>query len=410
MRFQFVQGRRRLIPAGRPVTTNDIGEFRLFALPPGQYYVSGTLRSMGMMDIASDDRSGYAPTYYPGTPSIAEAQRVPVSLGQTVTDVNIALVQARTARLTGTAFDSTGKPLSGGFVMVVQRNGGMMMANAGGQIRPDGTFSVSSVAPGEYTLQANIPGNFAFGENETAMASVSVNGEDISGIQLLGVRPVTVTGRIVVDPAQARSLQPSMLRLAVAVANPDDMLMGPGGGGNSKIADDFTFELRTRPWRYLLRLSAPAPGSAGSSWTTKAIRYNGIDVTDTGIDFRPNADVAGIEIELSNRVTEVSGLVTTARGELSRDYTVVIFAQDPQQVGYMSRYVSAGRPDQDGRFKVRDLPPGRYCAVALEYIEPGEATDPEFLQQVRDNATTFSLNEGEIKSVDLKISSAGRSR
>ena len=40
MRYQYVQGRRQLGPAGRIATTNDIGEYRLFALPPGQYFVS----------------------------------------------------------------------------------------------------------------------------------------------------------------------------------------------------------------------------------------------------------------------------------------------------------------------------------------------------------------------------------
>ena len=45
-RYQNIAGRRRLVPAGRPAQTNDIGEFRLFAIPPGQYYLSATLRGM----------------------------------------------------------------------------------------------------------------------------------------------------------------------------------------------------------------------------------------------------------------------------------------------------------------------------------------------------------------------------
>ena len=52
-------GQRRLVSAGRMATTNDIGEYRIFAVPPGQYYLSAPLRPMGMMGD-SDDRSGYA--------------------------------------------------------------------------------------------------------------------------------------------------------------------------------------------------------------------------------------------------------------------------------------------------------------------------------------------------------------
>jgi len=62
-----------------------------------------------------------------------------------------------------------------------------------------------------------------------------------------------------------------------------------------------------------------------------------------------------------------------------------------------------GRPDQDGRFKVRNLPPGTYYAVALEYVEPGESSDPEFLEKIRDRASRFSLNDGETKVLDLKL-------
>jgi hypothetical protein len=69
----------------------------------------------------------------------------------------------------------------------------------------------------------------------------------------------------------------------------------------------------------------------------------------------------------------------------------------------MSRYLSTGRPDQDGRFKIRNLPAGSYYAVALDYFEQGDQTDPEVLDKLRDRGTLFSLNEGETKTLDLKL-------
>src|SRR5687768_11509480 len=47
MRYQFVQGTRRLVPAngeGSTDRTDDQGSFRLFGLPPGDYYVSASNR------------------------------------------------------------------------------------------------------------------------------------------------------------------------------------------------------------------------------------------------------------------------------------------------------------------------------------------------------------------------------
>lgn len=402
MRYQYMQGRRRLMPAGRPALTNDIGEFRIFALPPGQYFLSATLRTTGPMDSSSDDRSGYAPTYYPGTANATEGQRIEVAVGQTITDLTMTLIQTRTARITGTAVDSAGRPFVGGFINAMQRAG--FMFTGGGQIRPDGTFTLSNMAPGDYILRAMMPGAFGPGNaNETATASVTINGDDINGVQLVAVKPVTVSGRIVVDPAQARSLQPSTLRLALSPANPEDAMAMMGPGGSGAVNDDLTFEAKAFPGRQLLRLNAQL---AGLGWSTRSVRQNGVDVTDSGIDIRSNEDVSGIEVELTNQSTEISGLVTNGRGEPAKDYTVVIFAQDSQRWGWQSRYVSAGRPDQDGRFKVRNLPAGQYYAVALEYVEPGESSDPEFLERARERASTFSLNEGETKVLDLRIASA----
>ena len=399
MRYQYVQGRKRLNPSGRVATTNDIGEYRIFGLAPGQYFLSANMQAGMMMfaDAASDDRSGYAATYYPGTPDAGQAQRVTVGIGQALSDVNIALVPTRTARVSGTAVDSNGKPLSGGMLMVIQRSGATMMGMSGAQIKPDGSFTVSNLAPGDYMLQAMTPGSGDM--SEMATGQVSVAGEDVTGVQLMGQKSVTASGRIIVDPAAAKSLPPSSIRLTATPARPEDNVLA--GMGTGKVSDDYTFEVKSRPGAVLLRTMSLPPG-----WGLKAVRQHGSDVTDSGIELRPNEDVSGIEVELTNQPTEVSGVVTNSRSEQVKDYTVVVFSRDRERWGYMSRFFQSSRPDQDGRYKVKALPAGEYFAVALDYVEPGEATDPEFLDRVKARAMSFSLHDGETKVLDLKISSS----
>jgi hypothetical protein len=155
MRYQYNGIRRELSPVGRQATTNDIGEYRIFALPPGQYFVSALYRAGQFgFNTVSDDRSGYAPTYYPNGATVADAQRVTIGVGQTVSDINFALSPTRLARISGTAVDSDGKPLVGATVVMMQISGAMMMNTAGGQVRPDGSFSMANVSPGDYTVQA----------------------------------------------------------------------------------------------------------------------------------------------------------------------------------------------------------------------------------------------------------------
>ena len=70
------------------------------------------------------------------------------------------------------------------------------------------------------------------------------------------------------------------------------------------------------------------------------------------------------------------------------------------------RYVTAGRPDQQGRFRVRNLPAGDYYAIALEYIEQGTWGDPELLERMKPKVTRLSLQKGENKMLDLELSGA----
>ena len=396
MRYQYAQGRRRLAPAARPGATNDIGEFRLFGLPPGQYYLSATLRGGGMMG-ESDDRSGYSPTYYPGTANAAEAQRLTIGVGQTLNDVNLALMPARTARISGFALDSTGKPLVGGFIMVMQSNGGFFMSSMGSQVKPDGSFTVSGVAPGEYTLRTQPMGGFGDAP-EFATARVTVNSEDVDGVMLTVSKAVSLTGRITIPPGA--SFQPGSTRLTASPADPDTMMFGPGAGG--KINDDLTFELKVPPGRTLVRLL----GRTAGDWVTKSQRLNGVDVIDTGIEVRAGEDIAGLEIELTNQQSQITGSVTNSRGQPVKDYSVVVFARDREKWTLpQTRYIRPGQPDQEGRFKVTGLPAGEYYAIALDYVDFGEMNDPEFLDRIKDRATVFTLDDGGTKVLDLKISS-----
>ena len=136
------------------------------------------------------------------------------------------------------------------------------------------------------------------------------------------------------------------------------------------------------------------------------MRYRGVDIIDAGLELRAGENVGDIEVELTNRLTDVSGVVTTPKGEPVKDYSVVVFPTDREKWTPNSRYLKTARPDQDGRYKVNGLPPGEYRVIALDYVDSNEWNDPESLDRVQSRATTFSINEGEMKSVDLRITTA----
>jgi hypothetical protein len=397
MRYQYTPAGRRLMPSGRQASTNDIGEFRLFALMPGEYYVSATFRNQ-LFDAITDDRSGYAPTYYPGTTDVAGAQRVTVGIGQTVSDISMALSSTRTARVSGTAVDSQGRPLAG-MVMALSRLGmfgGGPFAMTPNRIRPDGAFTISGLTPGDYTLQVQSQGSEPTGEFATA--DVTVGETDITGVRLVATLPSNGSGRIVFkDSAAAQSLRPSALRVMATPVQLGGIVFGPGMGAGT-INEDWTFQVKLRPGMTRLNVTGPPAG-----WAVKSIRYRGSDVTDSGIDVKPNEEITEIEVELTTRVTVVSGLVATSGGVQAKDYWAIVFARDREKWQPSSRYVRSTRPDQDGRFKISGLPAGDYLAVAVDFIEPGQANDPEFLDRMQNRGISLSLGEGEAKALDLKL-------
>jgi hypothetical protein len=428
MRLQFQQGQQRLMPAGIGGVpgTNDIGEYRMFGLQPGQYYVAAQPQEQAFSSIGAgggqtegqEARNGYARTFYPGTADVSAARKITVETGQTLSDINIVLLPTRLATISGVAVDAQGQPLDRGFVQVMPRGGGIFLGGGGGPLRPDGTFTIANVPPGQYTVRANVPRN-APGPGtppappDFSVAVVAVNGEDVTGVRLTPVLPVTVSGRVSFDDAgAAQSLKPSAIRVMAQPLNVDDGGIGFPNGGPPfpTLQDDFSFELKTAPGRMALRAviqqapgtPPPATGTA-NGWQLKAVRVNGMDVTDSGIEIDATG-ARGIEIELSNRRQQVSGSVSDANGVRVKNYTVVMFAQDRARwTAPFNRYLARVQAGDDGLFKVNFLPAGDYYAIALDGADPSQWQDPEFLEGLVRQASSVSLAPGDTRTVDLKL-------
>jgi hypothetical protein len=394
MRYSYVEGHRQLTPAGGWSSTDDLGRFRLYGLPPGEYYVNASSEG-GFMMGTSDSRSGFAATFYPGTPSITDAQRVAVAAGSENVSVNFALQTARTLTVSGTAMNSEGRPLSQGFIMVQEggRNQLSFTVRGGGIVRPDGTFIISNLAPGEYVFHLNTGDG---DDAESASVPVTLSSEDVAGVNVVTARPSLITGQVLLNGQAPAALRPGEFGVFARPASSASVTFGRWGMGAVK--DDWTFELRAMEGPVLLR-----PTRTPDGWMLESVLLGGADVTDTGIPLRPGEGVEGVQVVFTTRIGSVGGRVTDGRGAQARDYTVVVFPADPERWSPTSRYIQSARPDQQGRFEARKLPPGQYFAAAFDWIEEGQQADSEFLEQIRAYATAFTLGAGERKTLDLQL-------
>ncbi len=435
MRSVWSGGKRRLQPAGRVGQTNDLGQYRIFGLPPGDYYVSATFRSAetGMlMDIGmvtgattAAQTSGYAPTYYPGTTSAPEAQRVRLALGQEVSGTDFALAPVRLARVSGTVVRSDGRPASGTIVTLMPRATDNMFAmmDRGGRTDANGSFNITSVSPGDYTLQvrgmsvttmssasgdqmtftARVGGPDGDGAQEAEFGSmpVTVAGDDVANVMIVTTKGGSAAGRVTFDgSAQPTSL--AGIRVTAVSTDNEPTIMFPALPDQTppgSLQADGSFELRGLAGTRLVRVQGLPPG-----WVLKSVAIDGQDVTDTGFEFKPGAAISGVDVVVTSKTTEVSGTATTSNGQPVTDFTLVLFADDPAKWTLpQTRHVTAARPDQEGRVRVRNLPAGDYYAIAVEYLAQGEWGDPEVLERLKGRATRVTLSEGESKALVLKI-------
>jgi hypothetical protein len=198
VRSQVVNGQRQMLPTGRLASTNDLGEFRLFGIMPGQYYLQAT-----WPDRNSSDRTRYPVTFFPGTTDAGDAQRITIGVGQQIGDLAMTMSPINTARVEGTVVDPNGQPMLGVTLAAVRvSSDGRLTFTTTSASRPDGGFTFASLAPGDYILRIQPRPD----EQQTASMKISVGSADIKGLRLMASAPSTIRGRIIVDPAEVRSL------------------------------------------------------------------------------------------------------------------------------------------------------------------------------------------------------------
>jgi hypothetical protein len=423
MRYQYLQGEKRLTPAGNG-QTDDKGLYRVWGLMPGEYYVNAIARGGGggfggpggPGGFAGGGRGGrgggpgggaggapdpeqvnYAPTYYPGVPSMSEAKPITVGLSQEVLDISFGMQLVRVSRISGVVSNPDGTPVTSGNINLMADAGGAranaMGMNLGGRIQWDGAFTINNVAPGRYILRAR--GD----DSETpqfAAQPISVNGGDLSGVTVVLSPGATISGTVSFLPGGSPA--PDYTQFRITAPSTDQSDFGPQS--NARVDKDGHFTISgVSAGAHLIR-----PSNGSRSWLLQSVTIGGRDVTDTPFQLRSGENLANVTLVFTDKQSEINGTLTTDNGTPAPEFTVLAFPADATLWRPQSRHIMTARPDQTGQYRIRGLPPGEYYLATVDPSQQGEWFEPAYLDEHRADAARVVLSEGDVKTKDFKVS------
>jgi protocatechuate 3,4-dioxygenase beta subunit len=397
-----VKGVSRLTSAVSGRSTDDTGAFRVFGLAPGRYYLSAVPneRHRNNLGLVNTSPTSLAMTYYPSTPVASEAQPLDVAAG-TETTADIALVATQVTTVSGEVLDSKGRAPIAGFIHLISAgHEGAAHGFAGMQtMSKSGAFTLSGVAPGDYTL--NVRAFFdeeamlrvttsGAGDGGAFSLPLSVSGTPIGDLRIVIPPPGEITGRVHFEgePPAGGPSAISILAWTAAEHTHDTVRAQVGANGR------FTLQAQPGSWRF----AALAP----RGWMVKRLLFRGkaLDPGDA-VELTGEPD-ARLDVLMTSQLTVVTGTASDPDGAPLLDYHVVMFPADEKDWPGDHR-MRLERADAQGRFRLEGAFPGDYWVAAASDIEPNEGFDEEMLAALRPGATRVRVRDGQTETVALKL-------
>ncbi len=394
--YRYNNGKKQLMPAGM-ANTNDLGEYRIFGLPPGRFYVSAFLQSFQQQGAAVDPKKtfeeGYAPVYYPNASNAEAAAPLEITPGAQLRGIDLTLTKTRTVRLRGVVtVAGTNKPVRANVSLMGRESTGMAMNRAFGRgVDDKGNFEIHSVVPGSYVLIAQ-----TYEDNKQSLAKVpvEVGTSNIDGLQIVVNPAADLTGRVLIENNAESHADNNGATFNVSLQS---KVPGPFGGGGSAQADkDGAFRIRNvMPDAYTVNMYG-----LRDNFYLKSVRLGDADVTEAGIDLSQGVSAGELTVIVSPDGGQVDGTVQNEKSEPAAGTTVVLIPSAEKRS--ILRFYKTTIADASGTFSLKGITPGEYKLFAWDQIEMGAYQDPEFLKRFDSKGESVSIKEKAHETKQLK--------
>lgn len=303
LRAVYVEGARQLLGMDA-APTDDRGEYRIYGLTPGAYYVRVMAERLNLRNKAgmppADSLLSYVDTYYPGAHDESQAIVLRPAAAAELSGIDLRMTRTRTLGISGRVVDGeTGRPGLSGFLALLNRDkSGEQPSLRRMNVRSqDGGFDGDGLRPGSYRLEASIA--LPDSRRGYAVYDFDLTDQSIENMELRTLPSFSVNGQVVLDGRESVSELPKPMQISLELPGAHSLL-----NPSVLVEDDNRFSVES------VVADSYRVGAYGlGELYLKAARYGGRDASVEPVRFE--AGRGELEIVLS---ANAAGWTARSRG------------------------------------------------------------------------------------------------
>jgi protocatechuate 3,4-dioxygenase beta subunit len=368
------------------VYTNDLGEYRLYGLPPGRYTVRASYQS---------GRNFYRTTYYPAAFNLVEAATLEVLPGTVLTGVDVTLARRDEGPRSPKTSDaptgergavegkvvslSSGDPV-GRALVAAEGSGATASIRQTTISDASGRFTLEEIPAGSYRLSASRSGFVAGDPASTRSDAVLVVAGQVTRDAAVGLVPQgVIAGRVLGEDQEPLSNAVVMAVSSSSHAGKRELDMV------KRVYTDDLGQYRLHGLRagsYYIhavyrgergsaagtatRVAATAADSGGEESYLPTYYPNALSVREAiALKVAAGGMISGVDLTLRrSRQVHVGGRLLISGSRPVQNLTVALLHRDPYRISRFIPQLTAAVKKTNGEFQIPQVPPGSYVMAA----------------------------------------------
>jgi uncharacterized protein (DUF2141 family) len=366
--------------------TDDLGQYRLIWLDPGEYFVSATppppmLSQPPPPLINIQNIVAYIPTYFPGFLELDAAKPVRLEYGRDAVGIDFRSYRSGAMSVNGYVTSMQQGPVSTTLFFVPPEDTTGVARYAGKSAAPSGSYGISGVVPGSYIVSATLG-------NETGNMRVRLKSNPNPARVDLRIGPgITVPGRIVSDtPVDLKNLRIHLSEM--------DPALPAAAPGTMTATGEFAVPA-VQPGSYIVQVE----GLVNDQYLKSALSGSA-DALENPISVAYPA-APELRIQIASDGGRITGAVYDRNDALIPNSEVILVPTSVNRFRF-DRYRTAVTGD-DGQFSMRGIAPGDYKLFAWENLEPNAHLNVDFMRAYESMGMPVHIEPNGSGAVSLRL-------